>query len=50
MFPNAILFASFSNAKVLNLCPKDLDCDFLCNAPCKSCFDCKIDYWLSEVE
>lgn len=50
MFPNTILFAPFSNVKVLNLCPKDLDCDFLCNAPDKSCLDCKIDYWLSEAE
>ena len=35
---------------VLNLCPKDLDYDFLCNAPDKSCLDCKIDYWLSEAK
>lgn len=50
MFPNTILFAQFTNRTVLNLCPKDLDYDFLCNTSDKSCLDCKIDYWLSEVE
>lgn len=49
VFPNTV-FAPFSGVKVLNLCPKDLDCEFSCNAPYKSCLNCKIEYWLSETE
>ena len=46
MFPNAKIYSD-----VIWLCPKYIDCDYKPEENCNdiSCFDCKREFWLTEV-
>ena len=46
MFPNAALI----NCEVINICPKDIDNQYGADCNKLSCYTCKKEYWLAEVE